>query len=140
MKKVHIQLLILISLSLSPYLAFALDKTDIYPRELTYTIDMIVNIDNRIKTTRTPTILKNLFEQRDTLTEKAKTLYLALQPRVFLAATTDVSTRYRLLLQRYPLSCEIAALRMVIESITQKPISEEKIMRGIPQVPTPMES
>jgi uncharacterized protein YvpB len=110
----------------------------IYPRDFTLTIDAIVSLDKRMKATTAPTILKNLFFQRDALTEKAKSIYLSLERQSSISATIDVSTRYRLLLQRYPLSCEIAALRMVIESITKRPTTEEKIMSTVPHSPSPM--
>ncbi len=47
----------------------------------------------------------------------------------------DISKKYKLTLQKYKLSCEIAALRMVIYSIIGKPISEEKILASIPILP-----
>ncbi len=46
--------------------------------------------------------------------------------------TFDISNKYKLTLQKYKLSCEIAALRMVIFSLTWESISEEEILSSFP--------
>lgn len=46
--------------------------------------------------------------------------------------TLDITRKYRLFLQKYNLSCEIAALRIVLENITKKTITEDEIFLNLP--------
>lgn len=54
--------------------------------------------------------------------------------------TLDTSTSYRFFLQKYNLSCEIAALRMLLESAHRIIKTEEEIIVALPKYPTPLTS
>lgn len=65
-------------------------------------------------------------------------LYTSFELRALKKPTLDISSRYNLTLQKYKLSCEIAALRMAIESIEKKYISEDALIALLPQYKYPM--
>ena len=49
---------------------------------------------------------------------EASHLYEGIALRAMKKVTLDTSSKYKLTLQKYKLSCEVAALRIVIESVT----------------------
>lgn len=59
----------------------------------------------------------------------------ALKVRLTEKPTLDMTWKYRLSLQKYNLSCEIAAIRIIMETITKKVISEDEIFSHLPTFP-----
>lgn len=100
-------------------------------------ISKIVKLNREVKMNPKNIIIEEIYKRRNTYTKYAKSLYKYLEIRSSLKPTVDVSDRYKLSLQKYLLSCEIAALRMVVEVLSSKYISEEDIMREIPQFVAP---
>lgn len=85
-------------------------------------------------------IIEKLFQKRQAFMRDTLHLYTSFGLRALRKPTLDVSTRYRLTLQKYKLSCEIAALRMIIEAVTRKPISEDTIIASLPVFPGKLSS
>lgn len=77
-------------------------------------------------------LVERIFQKRDSLMRDTLDIYASFELRTLRKATLDVSSRYKLTLQKYKLSCEIAALRMVVQAVTKKPISEENIIASLP--------
>ena len=78
---------------------------------------------------------EKIFQKRDALMSEASHLYEGFALRAMKKMTLDTSSKYKLTLQKYKLSCEVAALRIVIESVTWKYISEERIISRLPVFP-----
>lgn len=97
-------------------------------------IATIVSLGRILRTGNDSILMEKLFRKRAVLLEESIKLYGTFELRTR-KPTLDVSSRYKLTLQKYKLSCEIAALRMVIESVTKKYISEDAIMRMLPIFP-----
>lgn len=97
-------------------------------------IATIVSLGRILRTGNDSVLMEKIFRKRAVLLEDSMRLYDTLELRTR-KSTLDVSSRYKLTLQKYKLSCEIAALRMVIESVTKKYISEDAIIRMLPIFP-----
>ena len=82
-------------------------------------------------------LLDEMYTRRNTYTKYAKSLYKYLEIRNNFKPTIDVSKRYKKKKKKYLLSCEIAALRMVVEAKSGKYVSEETIIQEIPHYPAP---
>ncbi len=55
-------------------------------------------------------------------------------------ATLDISESYHLTLQKYKLSCEVAGLRMMMESLTHSALDEDEIIGSLHSFPGPLSS
>lgn len=104
----------------------------------TKTISEVVRINKEIQRNPKNILIESLFSRRDTLTRYAKNLYNHLEKKKYVEPTVDASSRYKLTLQKYKLSCEIAALRTLIEAISGNYYSEESIIREIPHFAKPL--
>lgn len=78
-----------------------------------------------------------LIYQRQALFDRAESLRNTFQWNR-LTATLDVSHVYDFVIQKYKLSCEIAAVKMVMESLTPRKISEDEIFAELRQMPEPL--
>lgn len=115
-----------LTLSARDSLSVAQQKT------LEKTVNRMILLSNIIQwKTRTLATEKLFLERKKLSTELQKltpylTLYTLRKP------TTDISKEYKLTLQKYKLSCEIAALRMLIGREMWRYPSEEDIIEHIP--------
>lgn len=119
---------------------FALDEWDFtwqVEKKFEQTVVKILRLNNEMKRGPKKTLLDEIYKKRDIYTRYAKSLHRHLDIRNSFKPTLDVSSRYKLTLQKYKLSCEIAALRMIIEALSGKYVTEETLMREIPHYPGP---
>lgn len=100
-------------------------------RDLSQILQNRINIGSLSGTGRTyVAFTRQYFRDLDTFIEKYATPF-----RVFaLRPTVDRSLSYRLRVQQYSLSCEIAALRIILYSLGIDR-SEDDILSNIPQFP-----
>ncbi len=96
------------------------------------TVVKIIYLNKQMQRNPKNIILDEIFKRRNTYTRYAQSLKQHMEMNSTLIAAIDVSNRYKLTLQKYSLSCEIAAIRTVVEAISGKYVSEEIIMREIP--------
>ncbi len=77
--------------------------------------------------------VKQILEKKrlDLITETIR-IQKTLKTRFSEKPTIDLTAKYRLFLQKYSLSCEIAAVRILMETITKKPTTEESIFSYFP--------
>lgn len=101
-------------------------------------VGKIISLNKQIQRTPKNILLEEIFKRRNTYTRYAQSLKQNMEMNSKLVATVDVSNRYKLSLQKYLLSCEIAALRMVVEAVSGKYVSEEIIIREIPHYAWPL--
>ncbi|MBP9812791.1 hypothetical protein KBC86_05385 [Candidatus Gracilibacteria bacterium] len=96
------------------------------------TITRIMRINKEVKNNPKNLLLDEIYRRRDIYTRYGKSLYRYLEIRNNYKPTLDVSGRYKLYLQKYLLSCEIAALRIIVEAVSGKFLTEEIIISEIP--------
>lgn len=80
-------------------------------------------------------IKNSLQEKRIELMSETLRIQGTLKTRLTEKPTLDMTRKYRLFLQKYNLSCEIAALRIVLETISKKTITEDEIFSNLPTFP-----
>lgn len=91
------------------------------------TVNQIIHIGRAIEKNPDISLSTKLSSQRESLFENIYSIMTRIDTRFIKQPTLDTSSRYDFFIQKYSLSCEIAALRMIIESLTRKPISEDEI-------------
>jgi hypothetical protein len=96
------------------------------------TVNQIIHIGRTIEKNSDISLATKLSSQREALFENMYSIMIRIDTRFIKQPTLDTSSRYDFFIQKYALSCEIAALRMIIESLTRKPISEDEIFQWIP--------
>ena len=114
--------------------AYTWDTRKIYPQ-----IQQILSMGAIIeKYPESPLIDKFIF-QREKILER---LLLNLQAIgwKYTEASLDISDTYTLVLQKYKLSCEVAWLRMMLESLTHVSFDEDTIIASLPTFPEPLGS
>ena len=83
-------------------------------------------------------VLLSLDQKRQSLLQLAHTLFLNFETKSLKKPTFDISSVYKLSLQRYKLSCEIAAMKMLIDSLSPTRTSEELIFASLPRFAWPL--
>lgn len=80
--------------------------------------------------------MKQVLEKKrlDLLTETLR-IQKTLKTRFTEKPTIDFTGKYRLFIQKYSLSCEIAAVHILFETITKKSTTEESIFSHFPVFP-----
>ena len=101
------------------------------------TVNRIIRINKEVKNNPKNILLDEIYRRRDTYTRYAKSLYRYLEIRNNFKPTIDVSEKYKLSLQKYLLSCEIAALRIIVEAVSWKYLTEEIIIKELPHFNEP---
>ncbi len=101
-------------------------------------VSRIVGINWWIDTHTNTTIKEKLFQERTDLLQKAQILARNFDTKISKKPTFDTSSSYSFFLQKYKLSCEIAALTMTINSFSGRQISEDDIIASLPVFPWPL--
>lgn len=78
--------------------------------------------------------------QRQAIMDNATKLYKTFPIPERIRATYDISSKYALSIQKYKLSCEIAAVRMVMKSLVPRDVTEDDIIAKLRIMPTPLSS
>jgi uncharacterized protein YvpB len=114
-----------------------LAKDDEYKtyNSLSYTLWSILKTDTEvIKMEYNSAILKRFDNYREWIFIESKKIYPLIPTVWWMRPTLDTTSLYTPYIQKYTLSCEIAAVRMIMESFWKR-YSEESIYRSIPRSP-----
>lgn len=98
-------------------------------------ITQILSLWHQIDQEKRMDIKNSLQEKRIELMSETLRIQGTLKARLTEKPTLDMTRKYRLFLQKYNLSCEIAALRIVLETISKKTITEDEIFSNLPTFP-----
>lgn len=78
--------------------------------------------------------------QRQAIMDNATKLYKTFPIAERMRATYDISSKYAFSIQKYKLSCEIAAVRMVMNSLVPSDITEDQVIQKLRIMPGPLSS
>ncbi len=122
------------ALFLSPYVLCAISsspiQSDTYSMTRQYT-NQAIALGKTIEKNAESPILDRVIYQREAIGNALQKLYAEFDYWFRWEITLDISHRYDFSLQKYKLSCEIAAVRMIIEGLTDRTISEDEIISKI---------
>jgi hypothetical protein len=107
-------------------------------KDVERTVHGIITLGKRIDKQQDATLQGKLLEKREILSRYLHTILLTLETKIHKKPTLDISSGYSFALQKYKLSCEIAALRMILNAITKESYTEEQIFRGLPIYAAPL--
>lgn len=85
-------------------------------------------------------IIGRMNAQRQAFLDDSIRLYQSFQLGSRATPTFDISSKFRFVIQKYKLSCEIAATQMTIKSLTNIDISEDDIFRSLRVMPESLSS
>lgn len=86
-----------------------------------------------------PWIIK-IETQRQAIMDTATKIYKTFPIPERMRTTYDISSKYWFLIQKYRLSCEIAAVRMVMKSLVPSDVTEDDIIAKLRIMPGPLSS
>lgn len=133
MKKILFLIFFLI-FPLSPQLLSAdvvtISRTDDFTQFESY-ISHIVLLDKYIEKLPDVPMKYKLQSQMDVYIEEAKKISNSLSFPMRAKGTLDISDTFHFSIQKYKLSCEIAAFRMALESLGKTDITEDSIISSL---------
>lgn len=103
-------------------------------------LSQIMSIGKYIETNSGKPIISRMSVQRQALLDDSLRLYQSFQLGSRATPTFDISSKFQFVIQKYKLSCEIAATQMTIKSLTNINISEDDIFRSLRVMPEPLSS
>ena len=125
---------VVLFLILSPPRLFSMPSGGLTPSEsttLNREANQIIALGKIIISHPESPLIDRIFSQREAIMQRLRSLRGIVEIGSREQPTFDISPLYDLTLQKYKLSCEIAAMRMVIESLTPIKISEEMIFSSL---------
>lgn len=103
-------------------------------------LSQIMSIGKYIEANSGKPIISRMSAQRQAILDDSLRLYQSFQIGSRAIPTFDISSKFQFVIQKYKLSCEIAATQMTIKSLTNIHISEDDIFRSLRVMPEPLSS
>lgn len=100
----------------------------------------MLSLGHKIDTEKRIDVRNALEQKRSAIMTETLRIQSSIKTRFTEKPTLDATSRYRLFFQKYALSCEIAALRSVLETIEKKIITEDAIFADFPIFSGPKKS
>ena len=107
-----------------------LDHHEEYRKTLQYA-NQVIALWKMIGRNSESPLLDRIILQREALANALKEIYTEFDFWFRWEISLDISHRYDFSLQQYKLSCEIVAIRMIIEGLTDRTITEDEIISKI---------